>query len=146
GVEVRINAHGIVTVRRGQDVASVRFDDQGPNTSTAVQLARLDVSSPFPQVVVRHFTGGAHRCTLMKVLTFVDGRWETVNVGEFDSDGPQIEDLNGDGAAELIGKDDSCDYAFASYAESYAPPKVSRLVGRRIVDVSHSPEFRSPIL
>jgi uncharacterized protein len=146
GVEVRINAHGAVTVRSGQDVATVRFDDQGPNTSTAAQLARLDVSSPFPQVVVRHFTGGAHCCTLMKVLTFVDGRWETVNVGEFDSDGPQIEDLNGDGAAELVGKDDSFDYAFAFYAESYAPPKVSRLVGRRIVDVSHSPEFRRPIL
>ena len=53
----------------------------------------------------------------MKVLTFVDGRWETVNVGEFDSDGPQIEDLNGDGAVELVGKDESFDYAFASYAE-----------------------------
>jgi hypothetical protein len=131
GVEVRINAHGIVTVRSGQDVATVRFDDQGPNTSTAAQLARLDVSSPFPQVVVRHFTGGAHCCSVMKVLTFVDGRRETVNVGEFDSDGPQIEDLNGDGAAELVGK---------------APPKVFRLVGRRIVEVSHSPEFRRPIL
>ena len=87
-------------------------------------------SSLFPQVIATHFTGGAHCCTIMKVLTFVDGRWETVNVGEFDSDGPQIEDLNGDGVVELVGKDESFDYAFASYAESYAPPKVYRLIRR----------------
>ena len=43
---------------------------------------------------------------------------------------PRSMDLNGDGSAELVGKDDSFDYAFASYAESYAPPKIFRLVGR----------------
>ncbi len=85
----------------------MRFDDQGPYNPTAAHIARLDGSSPFPQVVVTHFTGGAHCCTDMTVLTFVDGRWQTVDVGEFDSDGPRIEDLNGDGAAELVGKDDS---------------------------------------
>ena len=132
GVEVRVNANGVANVRSsGQDVASVRFDDQGPNNSTAAEIARLDRSSPVPQVVVTHFTGGAHCCTLMKVMTLVNGRWETVDVGKFDSDGPQVEDLNGDGAAELVGKDDSFDYAFASYAESYAPPKVLQLAGTR---------------
>ena len=46
----------------------------------------------------------------------------------------------------MVGKDDSFDYAFASYAESYAPPKVYRLIGSRIADVSRAPEFRRPIL
>ena len=78
--------------------------------------------------------------------TFIGDRWEVVNVGEFDSDGPQIQDLNGDGSAELVGKDDSFDYAFASYAKSYAPPKILRLVGSRIADVSSSSEFQRPIL
>ncbi len=59
---------------------------------------------------------------------------------------PQIEDLNGDGAIELVGKDESFDYAFASYAESYAPPKVYRLTGSRIADISRTPEIRRPIL
>ena len=52
-------------------------------------IARLDPSSSFPQVVVTHFTGGAHCCTVMKVLTFIDDRWEAVNVGQFDADGPR---------------------------------------------------------
>jgi S1-C subfamily serine protease len=146
GVEVRVNADKAIVRNSGQDVANVRFDDQGPAISTAAEIVRLDGSSPFPQVVVKHFTGGAHCCTLMKVLTFINGRWETLNVGEFDSDGPEIEDLNGDGAVELVGSDDSFDYAFASYAETYAPPKIFRLVGNRILNVSHSPGFRRPIL
>ncbi len=131
---------------RGRIVASVAFDDAGPNDSTGASLVSLDRSSPFPQVVVKHFTGGAHCCTVMKVATFVGDRWKVVDVGEFDSDGPQIEDLNGDGAAELVGKDDSFDYAFGSYANSYAPPKILRLLGDHITDVSHSSEFRRPIL
>jgi S1-C subfamily serine protease len=146
GLEVRVNADNVIVRNSGQDVVNVRFDDQGPAISTTAEIAQVDGSSPFPQVVVRHFTGGAHCCTLMKVLTFVNGRWETVNVGEFDSDGPEIEDLNGDGVVELVGNDDSFDYAFASYAETYAPPKIFRLAGSRILNVSHSPEFRRPIL
>ena len=146
GVEVRVNADKAIVRSSGQDVVNVRFDDQGPAISTAAEIVRLDGSSPFPQVVVRHFTGGAHCCTVMKVLTFVGNRWETIDVGEFDSEGPQIEDLNGDGAVELVGNDDSFDYAFASYAETYAPPKVFRLAGTRILNASHNPEFRRPIL
>jgi hypothetical protein len=113
GLEVRIEpAKGrqIVRVRSGgRDVASAVFNDDGPYNPTGASIARLDPSSLFPQVIATHFTGGAHCCTIMKVLTFVDGRWETVNVGEFDSDGPQIEDLNGDGVVELVGKDESFD-------------------------------------
>jgi S1-C subfamily serine protease len=147
GLDVRVNTRRDISVRiSGHEMIKVKFDDEGPNTFSAVQIVQLDNSSPFPQVVATHFTGGAHCCTLMKVLTFVGDRWATINVGEFDSEGPQIEDLLGNGSAELVGKDESFDYAFASYAGSYAPPKVLRLVRDRILDVSHSPEFRRPIL
>ena len=150
GVEARVETfrgYPVVRIRsEGRIVASLAFDDGGPINSASAEIVRLDRSSAFPQVVASHFTGGAHCCTVMKVVTFVGGRWEVVNVGEFDSDGPQIEDLNGDGSAELVGKDDSFDYAFGSYAESYAPPKILRLSGDRIVGVSGSAEFRRPIL
>jgi S1-C subfamily serine protease len=147
GLDVRVNARSDISVRAsGQEWMRVKFDNDGPASSAAVQIAQLDSSSPYPQVVATHFTGGAHCCTVMRVLTFVGDRWETINVGEFDSEGPQIEDLLGDGSAELVGKDESFDYAFASYAESYAPPKVFRLARDRISDVSHSLEFQRPIL
>lgn len=149
GIDVRIQTlDGRPAVRvesSGRDVANAIFDD-GPYTSTTASVVRLDNSSAFPQVIAAHYTGGAHCCTVMKVLSFIQGRWQVVSVGEFDSDGPQAEDLNGDGAVELVGKDDSFNYAFASYAESYAPPKILRLNGSRIMDVSNSPEFQRPIL
>ena len=150
GLEVRIEAsNGRKVVRvwsGGQAVASATFNDDGPYNSTAASIVRLDRSSAFPQVVATHFTGGAHCCTVMRVLNFIAGRWEVVNFGEFDFGGPQIEDLNGDGSVELVGNDDSFNYAFASYAESYAPPKIFRLVHNRINDVSNSAEFQRPIL
>jgi S1-C subfamily serine protease len=151
GLEVRVdsaNNRNVVRVRvAGREVARVTFgDDDAPYTSAEASIARLDASSAFPQVVATHFTGGAHCCTDMKILTFVENRWEVVSVGQFDSDGPAIMDLNGDGSAELVGKDDSFDYAFASYAESYAPPKIFQLVGNKIKDVSNTPEFKKPIL
>ena len=148
GLEVRIeasNSSKVVRVRSGgHDVGSVTFHDVGPYT--AASIVRLDTSSVFPQVVAKHFTGGAHCCTVVRVLTFIEGRWEVVNVGEFDLDGPQSEDLNGDGSVELVGKDDSFNYAFAPYADTYAPPKILRLIGNQIRDVSISSEFRRPIL
>jgi S1-C subfamily serine protease len=149
GLEVRIETsrnRRVVLVRSGgQNVTSVVFNDDGTSDSTGASIVRLDSSSAFPQVVASHFSGGAHCCTLMEVLTFIDNRWQVVNVGEFDSDGPQIEDLNGDGAAELVGKDDSFLYAFASYADSYAPPKILRLVGDHVADVSSRSEFQGPM-
>ena len=120
GVEARVElfrGNAVVRVRsEGRIVASLAFDDGGPANSASAAIVRLDPSSPLPQVVASHFTGGAHCCTVMKIVTFTDGRWRVVNVGEFNSGGPEPEDLNGDGSAELVGKDDSFNYAFASYA------------------------------
>ena len=140
GLEVRIessNGRKVVRVRIvGRDVESTFFDNDGPDNPTAASIARLDGSSAFPQVVATHYTGGAHCCTVMRVLTFIVGRWEVVNVGEFDSGGPQIEDLNGDSSVELVGKDDSFNYAFASYAEilraAENPPACRRPDRRRL--------------
>ena len=83
------NSRKVVRVRSGGlDVASAPFDDDSPDNSTGVSIARLDSSSSSPQVVVTHFTGGAHCCTVMKVLTFINGDGTTVDVGQFDVDGP----------------------------------------------------------
>jgi hypothetical protein len=95
--------------------------------------------------VATSFSGGAHCCAELKIVTFVKNRWRIVDGGKFDVDGPTIEDLNGDGSAELVGKDDSFDYAFEAHAGSCAPPKILRLAGARIVDGSNAPEFQRPL-
>lgn len=149
GVEVAITAQSkkyVISVRAdGRQVSELSFENSSTANSVGAEIAKLDPSSPFPQVVATNFSGGAHCCTEMTVVTFTDNNWRTIKVGGFDGGGPAIEDLNGDGNAEFVGKDDSFNYAFASYAESYAPPIIFRLVGREIKNVTRSPEFRRPI-
>jgi len=149
GVEARIVIEGsgksVLASASGKAMKIPLDDGDSFNTSVSLSLARLDPSSPFPQIVIRYFTGGAHCCTDMKIATFLDGRWRLVQVGQFDIDGPAIEDLNSDGVARLVGKGDAFDYAFAAYSLSCAPPKILRLEGARIVDVSKSPKFQRPL-
>ena len=119
GLEVRIESRNAVHVRSsGREIATVTFSDDNnePPASAGGFIARLDSSSPYPQIIATHFSGGAHCCTEMKILTFLGDRWQPIDLGAFDIDGPSIVDLNGDGSVELVNRDNSFNYAFASYA------------------------------
>jgi hypothetical protein len=110
----------------------------------SAQIAELDASNPYPEVVVSFFTGGAHCCSATSVVTSnADGsKWTTVNVGEFDG-GPMIAvDLNGDGAYEFEVRDNAFLYAFGCYACSEAPLQVLALENGKIKDVSTDPRFQ----
>jgi S1-C subfamily serine protease len=105
-------------------------------------LVRLDKTTRYPQAVGTLFTGGAHCCTDTFVATEVTaGRWTAVELGQLDGDGFSFEDIDGDGAAELINVDNSFLYAFESYAGSFAPLEIHRFVGGRLVDATHEPIF-----
>lgn len=149
GLDVALATEGtrftIVVRAAGRQVSELTFDDAGQMTSVGAKIARLDPASPFPQVIVSHYSGGAHCCTELTAVTFTGGQWRQVDAGGGDGEGPNIEDLNGDGNAEFVTYDNSFLYAFASYAESYAPPKIFRLAGTELKDVTRSPEFQRPI-
>jgi hypothetical protein len=149
GVDVALATEGtrytIVVRAAGRKVSEITFDDAGEMTSVGAKIAKLDPTSPFPQVVVTHYIGGAHCCTDAIAVTFADGRWQKVNVGRFDGNGPSIEDLNSDGNAEFLTYDNSFLYAFGPYASSYAPPEILRLVGSHINNVTATPEFQRTI-
>ena len=69
--------------------------------------------------------------------------WHVVEAPTLDGDeGYTFADLGHDGAQELISIDNDFLYAFESYAGSYAPTRVARLVGTDITDVSDDPKYR----
>jgi hypothetical protein len=110
----------------------------------SIQIAELDSSNPFPEVVVSFFTGGAHCCSVTSVITSnADGSaWNTVDVGRFDG-GPMLAvDLDGDGTYEFETRDNAFLYAFACYACSEAPLRVLALKDGELKDVSADPRFR----
>jgi hypothetical protein len=148
GLDVVVEKKGkqeVAFVREGdKQVATVLFD-AGASPTIAAAIVKLDSTSSPPQVVVTHFTGGAHCCVETKIAAKIGDRWQTLDAETLDGGGYGIVDLNGDGAAELLAYDNAFLYAFASYAESYAPPMIFRLTGKGLVDVSRDTEFRRPI-
>jgi serine protease Do len=107
-------------------------------------VVRLDPRSPWPQVLMSHYSGGAHCCTESRVAQRgEDGKWQIFVVSDGDDgSGYDLEDLDGDGAAELIGKDNRFLYRFSSYVDALAPPKILRFSAGKTEDVTREPAFK----
>ncbi|HWT11240.1 MAG TPA: hypothetical protein VN231_00645, partial [Allosphingosinicella sp.] len=97
-----------------------------------------------PTILFQTYSGGAHCCTSTTAIAPRDGRLEGVLV--YRGDGGPIEeapsDLDGDGRIDFVRPDNAFLYRFASYADSYAPPRIVNVVGGEAVDVSGRPGFR----
>ncbi len=115
----------------------------GYAANAAFAVTHLDAKSPVPQVLVSLFSGGAHCCSLVTVLERRDGQWRSYDLGSWDGDTPAMpQDLDGDGVKEFRFADQAFLYAFASYAESWAPPVIQKIVGGRVQDVSRAATYR----
>lgn len=135
-LSLRVNGRRMLRVEGGES-----FPD---NPVFLVQIAEMDLSNPYSEVVFSTYSGGAHCCSDTRVLTSsADGKtWREIRVGDFDGGPLGVSDLDGDGRHEFIMRDNAFLYSFACYACSTAPYRVLRLEGGKIEDVSASPAFR----
>jgi hypothetical protein len=133
----------VVTVRMpGRPPVEVEGSPTSPSFDHRVGVGRWDASRRY--VLFQSFTGGAHCCNAIRLVLPEGDRLRVFDLGEWDG-GPADElptDRDGDGAIDFVFADNAFLYAFASYAESFAPPKVMNLVGGELVDVSARPGFR----
>jgi hypothetical protein len=105
-------------------------------------VGRFDLAAGPDQIIFATYTGGAHCCTIIKVIEFLTGAWKTLDVGSFEGEmGDAPKDVDGDGVLDIVKTDDRFGYAFTSFAESILPPKVFNIVNGAVVDVSGSPRF-----
>ncbi len=113
-----------------------------------VAVVRLLPTADTPQIIITNFTGGAHCCTQTTILTRSprSESWAAISAATLDGDGYWFEDINGDGAQELLSADNAFFYAFDSYAGSFAPLKISRLSGGRVEDISEDHSMRSRLV
>jgi hypothetical protein len=89
------------------------------------------------------FTGGNGCCTETWIATpDATGKWQTIRAESLDG-GYRIMNLNGDGTNELVSVDSSFINAFASHDGSFAPPKIQKLVGLELRDVTHDPAYQN---
>ncbi|WP_375398214.1 hypothetical protein [uncultured Sphingomonas sp.] len=96
-----------------------------------------------PGVLLETYSGGAHCCVDVVAVVAQDGVWRKVDLGSWDGDAVDWpKDISGDGVADFVFVDNAFLYAFASYADSMAPPLVMNIRGLKPVDVSTDPAFR----
>ena len=130
---------------RDREVFSVKIEDaEAENPSARARVVWLDRGAAYPQVVMTAFTFGAHCCTVTNIATMTGpDEWQLVEAGNLDGDeGYTFRDLAHDGVQAMISYDNSFLYAFGSYADSYAPTRIARLVGTEIKDVTADAKYR----
>ncbi|HEV2866960.1 MAG TPA: hypothetical protein VGX37_10630, partial [Allosphingosinicella sp.] len=113
-----------------------------PSVEHRATVGQWDADRPY--VLFQSFSGGAHCCNEVQLILPEDGRLQVVDLGEWDGDyfDELPTDRDGDGNPDFIFVDNAFLYAFASYAESFAPPQIMNVVGGRPVNVSDRPGFR----
>lgn len=126
-------------------VAMLKGDSAGlADPPVSLQIAELDPSNPYPEIVVSFFTGGAHCCSVTHIVTSnADGsEWTTLDMGQFDG-GPMLAvDLDGNGVYEFETRHNGFLSAFACYACSEAPLRVLALEDGKLKDVSADKRFQ----
>ncbi len=108
-----------------------------------VQIVEMDTSNPYPEVVFSTYSGGAHCCNSIRVVTSSrDGsHWQVVEPDPIDGGIAGAQDVDYDGVFELVHPDNRFYYTFASYAGSTAPMQVFALKEGRLVDISSDGRF-----
>ena len=131
----------------GTLVSSMRGAERHGFKSSAaqVQIVDLDQSNDTEEVLLSSFTGGAHCCGAVHVLSknSQTQRWEEATVGPFDGGPITAVDPLGGSQPLIATHDNRFLYKFASYAGSAAPAQFWRLEHGRFSDVSHDRSYKN---
>jgi hypothetical protein len=94
-------------------------------------------------VLFQSSSGGAHCCNNIQAAIVSNAGVKALSLGSWDGDyiTEFPRDVDGDGTVDFTRYDNDFLYAFASYAESDAPPVILNIVRGKAVDVSAKPQF-----
>ena len=133
----------VVAVSIGGNEVGRVIGSQSPYSSAVVQLADLDPSNKYPEVLLSSFTGGAHCCNQVKVLTSDKSgeNWFEAELPAFDGSSAPAQDPIGNGHYFVVAGDDRFLYRFTNYSCSTSPSQIWALDGKKFKNVSFSPDF-----
>ncbi|WP_312688107.1 lysozyme inhibitor LprI family protein [Brevundimonas nasdae] len=126
------------------DGAALDYQTSGSSwANLTFMVVQMDAADPTRQLIIADYSGGAHCCTEVTVFERRDGRWNRSELGSWDGDVPATpKDLDNDGRKEMVFVDQAFLYAFASYAESAAPPVIKQVHQGKITTPSAELAFR----
>ncbi len=105
------------------------------------RIAEIDPTNAAQEVYFSSYSGGAHCCNTVVVAEQAGDRWVGVTIGEFDGDGNYLDDVDGDGIAEIVTVDNRFLYTFDCYACSAAPLTMTTVRAGKVLDISADPRF-----
>jgi len=108
-----------------------------------LRIVEMNSANDTPEIFKAVYTGGAHCCVDIEVLSKTANGWKAIEMGQYDGDpeGLYPRDLDGDGVAEIFTYDNRFLYEFASYAGSSAPRQIISADGGTYRDVSADGRF-----
>jgi hypothetical protein len=131
-----------VTIKRGRSTIvrrrppTVAFRDHLVSAGRPKwKVANLDADAS-PEFILAWMNGCAHSCTRANAFGVGAPRSSTVPIHL--PDGFFVEDVDGNGVAELVAGDSRFSYQFASYASSGYPILINSLAGGSVVDVTRN--------
>jgi hypothetical protein len=136
---------GMVTVKIAR-MRPFRLPNGTPREAhygVSVGIGKLRRNDLQPTVFIRGYTGGAHCCHTLQIVSFVQGQVVVDKLPVADTPGLDAfpTDIDGDGTADIRWVDDSLLYAFTSYASSWHVPRFYNLRDGHPVNVSRRPGF-----
>ena len=134
----------LVGKSNGKSVFSIKYPIKNASDyESSIKLVKLKKDSEFPEVIFDFFTGGAHCCTVSKILYSThEGSWQIADLGLRDGIDIQFEDITGEGNFVIIGLEDSFYYTFDCYACSRPPIKIEEFRNGHLDDVTREPRFK----
>ncbi|MFM7314136.1 MAG: hypothetical protein ACKO0M_13380 [Cyanobium sp.] len=135
----------LVVVRlRGVAVGRMLGARGAGGPAAVVQIAEMDPGNPYPEVLRSSFTGGAHCCNQIQMLTSdrTGEPWREVRLGPFNGGARPAEDPLRSGRDLIVDVDHRFLSCFGCDACSAAPARLWPLQADAFIDVSHRPETR----
>lgn len=133
----------VVKVSNGSQSVTMEGESVWPSYSHQISFIQ-NRSGAGPAIMLQSFSGGAHCCNSIQVAGLAGGKLQVADLGSWDGDTIELpRDISGDGVVDFVMYDNSFLYAFASYADSYAPPQVFNIVNGEVKDVSRNPAFKA---
>jgi len=122
----------------GQEVLRAQGVAGEPDDPPAeASIAEMDPSNKLPEV---YFVSGC--CSTVVVAeSLPNGQWVTVPIGDFGDTGATLEDLDGDGIAEIATEDINFITRFDCTACSTAPRTIYTVKNGAVVDETTEPRF-----
>lgn len=107
----------------------------------SASIVEIDPTNDSKEVYLSNYTGGAHCCSEVVIAEKTPTGWVAVEVGAFDGDGDYLQDLTGDGVAEIVTVDNRFLYTFDCYACSAAPLVIRTVRDGKVVDITTDARF-----